>query len=768
GAASAAGIAVPAGERYVSQAAEDEQVDFALTLPWQHQDELNALIQQLYTPGSPQYHKFLSSAQFDQRFAPSAAQYKTLKSLARQYGFTIRGESSSRTVLGVSAPASTVRNVLRSQLHALETHEGQRYLAPDREAEVPFPLAAMGAEVAALNGHPLRTHLVNLGRARFDANGNVLSPHAGTGSGGAYQPADIKTAYNVNGIQNGGEAVAVYELSKATYTDAGTYASKYGLHNPTLVQKTVDGGTTDTSGAGEVMLDIEMIMAIANPATIYVYTGPNSSAGALDTYTQIANDNLVHEVSTSWGLDEASEGSSGANAENTQFTKMVAEGMALFAAAGDCGAYDSGGTTLNVDDPGSNPNVTSVGGTTLTTTSTQQYTSEVPWANPTDTNGGRCQKGSGGGGGISSLWNIPSYQQGIVSNAPSGQFSTTKRNVPDVSFDADPATGYLVYDSVDGGWLQFGGTSAAAPLWAGFWSLASHGAGRAAGFANPTIYAIAKSSSKYASDFHDVTSGTNLHYNAVAGYDDASGWGSPNAGNLYADVLTTIGGSSSSSSSGGGSSSSSSSSGGTGSSSSSSSSSGGSSSSSSSSSSGGSSSSSSSSGGGSSSSSSSGGSSGGGTPTQILGNTGFESGSAPWSLSSGVLNNAASEPPHGGSWDAWMDGYGVSHTDTVAQSVAIPTGKTSATLAYWLHIDTAETTRTTAYDTLKVQVLNSSGTVLATLATYSNLNAAAGYVQHTADLSAYIGKTVTIKFTGTEDSSLQTSFVLDDVTLTVK
>jgi len=772
GTASAAGIAVPAGERYVSQAAEDEQVQFALTLPWQHQDELSTLIQQLYTPGSPQYHRFLGSAEFDQRFAPSPAQYDALKSLARQYGFIIRGESASRTVLGVSAPASTVRNVLRSQMHLLQTREGRHYLAPDREADVPFPLAAMGAEVAALNAHPLHSQLVNKGAARVDANG---IGHAGTGSGGAYVPADIKTAYNVNGIQNGGEAVAVYELSSATYADAGTYASQYGLHNPTLHQVTVDGGTTDTSGAGEVMLDIEMIMAIANPTSIYVYTGPNSSAGALDTYTRIANDNLVHEVSTSWGLDEASEGSSGANAENTQFSKMVAEGMALFAAAGDCGAYDSGGTTLNVDDPGSNPNVTSVGGTTLTTTSTQQYTSEVPWANPTPST--RCQKGDGGGGGISSLWSIPAYQQGIVSNAPSGQFSTTMRNVPDVSFDADPNTGYLVYDSVDGGWLQFGGTSAAAPLWAGFWSLASHGAGKAAGFANPTIYAIAKNSSKYAADFHDVTSGTNLHYSAVAGYDDASGWGSPNAGKLYTDVLAAVGGSSSSSSSSGGSSSSSSSSSSGGSSSSSSSSSGGSSSSSSSSSSGGSSSSSSSSSSGgssSSSSSSSGGSSsssgGGGTPTQILGNTGFENGTntAPWVLTSGVINNTSGEPPHSGLWDAWLDGYGTTHTDTAAQTVTIPAGKTSATLSYWLHIDTAEAPGSAAYDTLKLQVLNSSGTVLATLATFSNLNAAAGYQVHTANLKPYIGQKVTIKFTGSEDYSNQTSFVLDDVTLTVQ
>jgi PKD repeat protein len=158
----------------------------------------------------------------------------------------------------------------------------------------------------------------------------------------------------------------------------------------------------------------------------------------------------------------------------------------------------------------------------------------------------------------------------------------------------------------------------------------------------------------------------------------------------------------------------------------------------------------------------------GGTSSQLLGNTGFETGTAsPWTASSGVISNDSGESPHSGSWFAWLDGYGSTHTDTLSQQVAIPSGKTSATLSYYLHIDTAETGQTAA-DTLKVQVLNTSGTVLATLATYSNVNAASGYTQRTANLSAYIGQTVTIKFTGTENSSKQTSFVLDDVTLTVQ
>ena len=163
-------------------------------------------------------------------------------------------------------------------------------------------------------------------------------------------------------------------------------------------------------------------------------------------------------------------------------------------------------------------------------------------------------------------------------------------------------------------------------------------------------------------------------------------------------------------------------------------------------------------------------SSGGGATQQLLGNPGFENGSTspgPWTISSGVIDNSSFQAPHSGSWKAWLNGYGSVHTDTVLQSVTIPSTATNASLSFWLHIDTAETTTTRAYDTLNVQVRNSAGTVLATLATYSNLNAAAGYGQVSFDLSSYKGQAIQICLVGVEDSSLKTSFVLDDFTLNV-
>lgn len=153
---------------------------------------------------------------------------------------------------------------------------------------------------------------------------------------------------------------------------------------------------------------------------------------------------------------------------------------------------------------------------------------------------------------------------------------------------------------------------------------------------------------------------------------------------------------------------------------------------------------------------------------QLLGNPGFETGTAtPWTASTGIISNSTSEAAHSGTWKAWMDGYGSAHTDTLGQTVTIPSTATTATLSFWLHIDTAET-GTTAYDTVKVQLRNTSGTVLTTLATYSNVNAATGYTQKSFSVLAYKGQTVQVYLVATEDASLQTSFVVDDFALNVQ
>jgi hypothetical protein len=156
------------------------------------------------------------------------------------------------------------------------------------------------------------------------------------------------------------------------------------------------------------------------------------------------------------------------------------------------------------------------------------------------------------------------------------------------------------------------------------------------------------------------------------------------------------------------------------------------------------------------------------TTSQLLGNPGFETGTAaPWTATAGVIDGSASPAARSGGFKAWLDGYGTSHVDDLFQTVTIPAGACSATFSFWLWITTAETTTTTAFDTLSVTVRNSAGTVLSTLATFSNLDKSAGYVQRSFDLSTFKGQTVRLQFHGVEDSSLQTSFLIDDTALTV-
>lgn len=152
--------------------------------------------------------------------------------------------------------------------------------------------------------------------------------------------------------------------------------------------------------------------------------------------------------------------------------------------------------------------------------------------------------------------------------------------------------------------------------------------------------------------------------------------------------------------------------------------------------------------------------------TELLLNKGFESGAVNWVATTGVITNTTQNTPRTGAWYAWLNGYGVSHTDTLYQQIAVPSTATTVTLSFWLKISSAETTTTTAFDTLRVQVRNSSNTVLSTLATYSNLNETTGYTLKTFDVTAFKGQTIRIYFLGVEDSSLATSFVIDDTSCT--
>ena len=598
-------------------------------------------------------------------------------------------------------------------------------------------------------------HAACFAQRRTDVKQRLASAVAAAAPSGL-SPANLHSAYNLPSTGGSGLTVAVVDAynDPNAASDLATYRSQYGLSACTVAngcfkQVSQTGSTTslpsnDTGWAGEEALDIDMVSAVCPNCNIILVEANSAS----NTDLGIAENEAValgaKFVSNSWGGSESSSQTS----EDTSYFKHP--GVAITVSSGD--------SAYGAEYPATSQYVTAVGGTALTTSSNSRGWTESVW---------KTSSTEGTGSGCSAYDPKPSWQTDT---------GCTKRMEADVSAVADPATGVAVYDTYGGsGWAVYGGTSASSPIIAGVYALAgTPGSGD-----YPAKYPYSHTSNLY-----DVTSGSNgscstsYFCTATTGYDGPTGWGTPNgttaftAGSTSGNTVTVTNPGSQSTTTGGSVSlqiSASDSAGAaltysasglpTGLSISSST-------------------------GLISGTASTAGTyqvtvtakdstgasgsasfswtvgSGGGTCTssQLLGNAGFESGNTTWTASSGVITNSTSESAHAGSYYAWLDGYGSSHTDTLSQSVTVPSG-CKATFTFYLHIDTAET-GSTAYDKLTV----SAGST--TLATYSNVNAASGYVQKSFDLSSYAGSTVTLKFSGVEDSSLQTSFVIDDTAVT--
>ena len=531
--------AAMARARFVGRVSPLETVPLALTLPLRDPAGLSDLLGRLYTPGDPMQGRFLTPDEFAQRFGPTPEDYAAVADFARRAGLTVTGTHPNRLILDVAGPASAVESALRVHLGRYRGASGRLFRAPDADPSVPAVLAGRLAGVVGLDTFAVhRPHLRP-----------ALNPESGSGPKGGLAPSDIRNAYHLTGGQGGaGQAVALYELDGYLASDITAYQGAFGL--PALAPTTVlVDGATGAAGANtdEVALDIELAQALApNLGHVYVYETPNDGLDAhyLDAYSRIATDNLAKQVSTSWGSPESTNTQAFLQAENAIFQQMAVQGQSMFSATGDNGAYDNAGAnpdgslnpnalgTLSVDDPGSQPYVTGVGGTRLSSGPGGAYQSEAAWGSPADTT--LSPQGSGGGGGFSVQWPVPSYQAGI-SPAPAN------RSVPDVALNADPNTGYSVYTS--GAWHVFGGTSVGAPLWAGFTALVNGqraAAGLApVGFLNPPLYQIGASAS-YAGGFNDVKTGSNLFYPAHTGYDNASGLGTFSGDALLNTLATRL------------------------------------------------------------------------------------------------------------------------------------------------------------------------------------------------------------------------------------
>lgn len=497
----------------LARVAPDEPIRLSLAVRLDEQ-LLNETLDQLYGSHAPANKRFLTSAEFAQKF-DLLAKREQLKQFAQAHGMTVNAaeDRPDSMVVNVLGNAGTIEQTFGVQLNRYRDATGQVFRAHEGDPVIP---AAIQTHLSAIYGlsdiQGVFHHGLHAGPVAPTSVSDALS---GSAPGGGFAPSDIKALYGLptSVTAGAGQTVAVFELAQFNPADLAAYSSQFNLPNVPLTVINLDGFTSTCPpggciglGTDEVDLDIELIAGVApGLSRILVYDGVNSLQGGLDIYNQIAADNLAQVASTSWTLNETAAGSSMLLAENQIFQRMAVQGQTMFAASGDNGAYTPG-NGATVGDPAAQPFVTAVGGTSLS--GTLQAPLESAWG--------------GSGGGFSSFWPLPGYQAGLP-GAASQQF----RNVPDVALNADPNSPYGTY--VDGTWLNFGGTSASAPLWAGFTAIVNQQRLASAmpllGFANPTLYQFA-ASSQYDNLYRDITSGNNGIYFAAAGYDNVTGWGS--------------------------------------------------------------------------------------------------------------------------------------------------------------------------------------------------------------------------------------------------
>lgn len=507
------------------------RLNLAIGLPLRDARGLDDFLVQLYDPGSAYYRQYLTPDQFTETFGPTKPDYEAVIAFARHYRLTITATHANRLLVDVSGSVSNIEEAfhvtLRTYPHPAEARD---FYAPDIEPTVDGNLPI--TDISGLNNYIL-PHPKSL-RANSAPSESSLVPNSGSGASGAYLGYDFRTAYLPGvALTGSGQMLGLVEFDGFYASDISAYESAAEL--PAIPIQTIlldgyDGIPTmgANSGNQEVSLDIEMALCMApGLAKILVFeAGPNGIPN--DLLSAMAANNQVGQLSCSWGWG----GGPSATTDNI-FKQMAAQGQSFFQASGDTDAFTSGANSANgVDNPmldnapASCPYIAVVGGTTLTTTGPGgSWLSEAVW------NWGLHDgKYVGSSGGISSYYSIPSWQASVDMTLNQG--STVYRNIPDVALTADNVL--VLYGSGSSGTV--GGTSCAAPLWAGLTALMNQqslSAGRSTiGFLNPAIYALAKSTA-YTTSFHDITTGNNTSRNsptnfyAVSGYDLCTGWGTP-------------------------------------------------------------------------------------------------------------------------------------------------------------------------------------------------------------------------------------------------
>lgn len=495
--------------------AATNQLTLAIGLPLRNAGALTNLLAQIYDPASPNYHHYLTPDEFTAQFGPTEQDYQAAKDFAAANGLTVKGTHPNRVVLDVSGQASDVEKAFHITLKTYHhPTENRDFFAPDTEPSVAanVPVLHVSGLDNSVVPHSLLKKLATAG----------ASPKLGSSPGGGYIGTDFRNAYVPGTSLNGaGQMVGLLQFDSGFYqSDITAYENLAGITNNTPVQAVLLDGYGGGPGFAndEVSLDIEMVISMAPAVSkIYVFEGSLTD----DILSAMASSNQVRQLSASWSypIDATSE---------QLFQQFAAQGQSFFNASGDSDAWLTGQIPTPCDDP----QITVVGGTTLSTAVPNgAWTSETVW------NWGieYGVDGIGGGGGISTTYTIPTWQTNI--SMTTNQGSTTFRNIPDVALTADN----VFVDFGGGSEGLFGGTSCASPLWAGYMALVNQQAAAngnvSLGFLNPTIYPLLQNAN-YTTLFHDTTTGNNTWsqspnlFFAVPGYDLCTGLGTPNGTNL--------------------------------------------------------------------------------------------------------------------------------------------------------------------------------------------------------------------------------------------
>jgi kumamolisin len=514
----------PTQVRLLGATRMDAPVSFSLVLRL-HQARLERFLAGLYDPRSRLYHRFIDAREFGRRFGVTSRQLSALVDVLRRRGISVARAYPQRTAVDAFAPAGVVERFFHVRLMDYRGPGARRFHSPLSRPRIPTPLSGIVTGVAGLDG--------GLFPRPDDIPSQGVTPAVGAA---AY---DITPLYG-QGVRGQGQTVAVVESSRYNQSDLDAFSQQFGLPplRPQNIPIPHDGPATDQSraGEGEAELDLELIHEVAPAAQILDYNAPAVTSGGLDSLgdmiDKIVADGRAKIVSDSMGYCELGFPGAALQRDEQAIEAAVAHGVSIFKSTGDAGAYqcerfNNNDQRLSVEWPASSDGVVAVGGTTLSVSASGGYAGETAWEDTLEQ--------GGGGGGLSAVIPRPSWQSGPGVN---NRYSDGKRQVPDVSADAAPASGWALW--TDGSLGLTAGTSAAAPFWAGAMALIEQYAQRRGvnhlGFVDPMLYRIA-STPQPAPPFHDVTVGTNRYYPATPGWDFATGLGSPDVYNLAQDIV---------------------------------------------------------------------------------------------------------------------------------------------------------------------------------------------------------------------------------------